>query len=526
MRLYVKITFALLVVLALFQIYTSYGSILIARIKPEQSEGTRVEVKTRGENLVFTIPTLQNESVSKSRANQGKPLSPEQKGSAMSPFPEQKNASLPLKSEAGVVPFPTRNDQYRANPTLAPASKLSNAQWKDATRGPHLPPSIPQDSDQNSVLQSFLKSSNYTVFQQVLNQLSDATSLTGDPTASPEKSGSGNKQGGTVAQQSGALLLSSVPGKVKLPIVKSSTVGDNLPPCPDKPPNLVGLRLPTTTPQQLTDLEQRFSFLGPGGDYHPKECRPRQRVAVIIPYRNRWGHLLVLLNNLVPFLIRQQVSFTVFVIEQEPPSTFNRALLLNIGVLEASLRDLYTCFIFHDVDLIPLHDLNLYRCGEQPKHFAVGINKFKYALPYAGYFGGVAGLSREQVEKINGNSNLYFGWGGEDDELLYRVQARGMKVVRYPGKIGRYDMFKHNRDHGNAPNPVRFKLLQSTAMRMDQDGLNSLQYNVTSVGVHPLYTWIRIALDPKQYVLKSPVYVRKLLAKSLRLSAMVPMTEK
>lgn len=29
-------------------------------------------------------------------------------------------------------------------------------------------------------------------------------------------------------------------------------------------------------------------------------------------------------------------------------------------------------------------------------------------------------MSREQLEKVNGNSNLYFGWGGEDDDLYFR----------------------------------------------------------------------------------------------------------
>ena len=63
---------------------------------------------------------------------------------------------------------------------------------------------------------------------------------------------------------------------------------------------------------------------------------------------------------------------------QEPPSTFNRAMLLNIGVVEASLRDVYSCFIFHDVDLIPLSDKLLYRCRPNPIHFAAAINKFGF----------------------------------------------------------------------------------------------------------------------------------------------------
>lgn len=41
-------------------------------------------------------------------------------------------------------------------------------------------------------------------------------------------------------------------------------------------------------------------------------------------------------------------------------------------------------------------------------------------LPYAGYFGGVSGLSKSQFLKINGFPNEYWGWGGEDDDIFNR----------------------------------------------------------------------------------------------------------
>lgn len=59
--------------------------------------------------------------------------------------------------------------------------------------------------------------------------------------------------------------------------------------------------------------------------------------------------------------------------------TFNRAKLLNVGFLEA-LRDneSYDCFIFSDVDLVPMDDRNLYHCYDQPRHFAVAMDKFGF----------------------------------------------------------------------------------------------------------------------------------------------------
>lgn len=57
---------------------------------------------------------------------------------------------------------------------------------------------------------------------------------------------------------------------------------------------------------------------------------------------------------------------------------FNRAMLFNVGFLEAlKLRD-FDCFIFHDVDLIPEDDRNFYTCPEQPRHMSVAVDVFQY----------------------------------------------------------------------------------------------------------------------------------------------------
>lgn len=43
-----------------------------------------------------------------------------------------------------------------------------------------------------------------------------------------------------------------------------------------------------------------------------------------------------------------------------------------------------------------------------------------FRLPYPTNFGGVTAVTKEQFEAINGFSNIFYGWGGEDDDLYNR----------------------------------------------------------------------------------------------------------
>lgn len=149
--------------------------------------------------------------------------------------------------------------------------------------------------------------------------------------------------------------------------------------CPESPPDLIGPLEANLSQDTIADVENRFKqYLLPGGWYRPNECNAKDRVAIIIPFRDREEHLPVLLKNLHPMLMRQQVNYGIFVVEETKADPFNRASLMNVGFLEANKLDNWDCFIFHDVDLIPLDDRNLYRCPEQPRHMSVSIDVFDY----------------------------------------------------------------------------------------------------------------------------------------------------
>lgn len=152
-----------------------------------------------------------------------------------------------------------------------------------------------------------------------------------------------------------------------------STFGINM--CPPTPPNLNGPLTVDTEFETLSSVEKKLeSSLLPGGWFKPKECNPKDRVAIVIPYRDRPNHLPVFLKNIHPFLMKQQIEYGIFIVEQISDGLFNRAALMNVGFVEALKLNDWDCFIFHDIDLIPMDDRNLYTCPDQPRHMSVAVD--------------------------------------------------------------------------------------------------------------------------------------------------------
>lgn len=58
--------------------------------------------------------------------------------------------------------------------------------------------------------------------------------------------------------------------------------------------------------------------------------------------------------------------------------TFNKARIMNIAFVEALKQHSFQCFVFHDVDLVPEDDRNMYSCPMQPRHMSVAIDEMGY----------------------------------------------------------------------------------------------------------------------------------------------------
>jgi len=80
--------------------------------------------------------------------------------------------------------------------------------------------------------------------------------------------------------------------------------------------NAVGRNNVSLENTTLADLEMKHTELHLGGRWFPTSCTARQKIAIIVPFHDRQSHLTVLMNNLHSTLQRQQVDYTIFVVEQ------------------------------------------------------------------------------------------------------------------------------------------------------------------------------------------------------------------
>ena len=143
-----------------------------------------------------------------------------------------------------------------------------------------------------------------------------------------------------------------------------------------------------------------------------------KKLGVIVPYRERDEHLKIFRKEIKKALKAQGIDYNLIVIQQDNAKLFNRGMLLNIGYLYA--QELYKCdyVVFHDVDMIP-KDVD-YSYSDIPLHLATNFSSSKNNEVFDQYFGGVTMFPTEAFDKINGYSNKYWGWGFEDNELLFR----------------------------------------------------------------------------------------------------------
>lgn len=250
----------------------------------------------------------------------------------------------------------------------------------------------------------------------------------------------------------------------------------------------------TSTPLELADRP-------PIRPCRKKPERNRNRChAIIIPFRDRHSNLDYFIAYMGLYLTRffPRDSFSLYIVEQGDHEPFNRGFLFNVGFREAIRRIPSTrCVSIHDVDLIP-QDLVPYTNCTFPIQLGAELEHFGWDTPYPTYAGGVLSMHAQDWVTINGMSNDFEGWGGEDDELYERLLQRGLlkgtgdgnqTILRPPKGYGRYKHIE-NKTTTTAKNLVKkknpnykrnVKLVRQAKRgrkRWKSDGLSDLRYVV------------------------------------------------
>ncbi|XP_018024045.1 beta-1,4-N-acetylgalactosaminyltransferase bre-4 [Hyalella azteca] len=87
-------------------------------------------------------------------------------------------------------------------------------------------------------------------------------------------------------------------------------------------------------------------------------------------------------------------------------------------------------------------------------------------------------MTPRHVHEVNGWSNRYWGWGGEDDDMWRRVALHDLPVWRWPAAVARYTMLGHPAPPG--VNKRSYELLKELGPYHRRDGLNSLHYSLVN----------------------------------------------
>lgn len=221
-----------------------------------------------------------------------------------------------------------------------------------------------------------------------------------------------------------------------------------------------------------------------------------QKMAVVIPYRNREEHLRKFLKTFSEFMKNQSpfIPYEIFVIEQDDNKPFNRGMLNNIGF--DLNKEKFDYFCFHDVDMLPVQAN--YAFPNIPTHLAAEVSQFGEwegkGLAYEYFFGGVVLFNKKDFIQVNGFSNDYRGYGCEDDDLLFRVSKAGLKWTRRDGLFkslphppsGKTPEHETNKKH-------LLNVLQSE--KPDPSGLSNLSYKIVKQSHLPGYTHYVVTLQ-------------------------------
>lgn len=212
-----------------------------------------------------------------------------------------------------------------------------------------------------------------------------------------------------------------------------------------------------------------------------------QRLVFVVPYRattqpEREAQLRRFLSD-----VHAKVPGSLLMVAEQCDDSrkFNRGALFN-----AAVRELPRAFdvsvmssdvlCFHDVDMIP--EEALFRAYTAPLP-AQTVRHVGAVARYRGlgsaYLGGIVMIRASDYVAVNGHSNSFWGWGGEDDEFHRRLKARKFTIERVAGEIEDMEGFVQHADktaHNAVSKNAGRNKRRGTKQYKSNPGLLELEY--------------------------------------------------
>lgn len=153
----------------------------------------------------------------------------------------------------------------------------------------------------------------------------------------------------------------------------------------------------------------------------PKTIKTNDLLYIIIPYRNREAQLEKYVKHMKPYLANLGIPNKIIVVNQNDEDNFRLALLINIGVKYVMGNDKGKNYYFckNDLDSIPIKLNNYYRPQQGVIHNLYG---------YYDCLSNCYTFNPGDFLKMNGLSNSFERWGGEDTDALGRALRNDILV--------------------------------------------------------------------------------------------------
>ncbi|KAL3926488.1 MAG: hypothetical protein SGPRY_003274 [Prymnesium sp.] len=228
------------------------------------------------------------------------------------------------------------------------------------------------------------------------------------------------------------------------------------------------------------------------------------RLLVVVPYRGDLASpsLEQLCSRLPVHLDRHNFKFVLLLVNQTDQHPFNRGMLVNVaftamkqGLIRTlgkkNRSDWFTYMAIQDVDRFPVQSNHSCEIFTSTYYSDPGL--IPRVLHPMSYTGGVLLVRTSVFHSLNGFSNMFWGWGHEDNELYLRFRQCGLRPSRAPeieSCMQHIDCTECRNAKGDASMrslreetrliAIVQQRIRDKRLHIDEDGLSNVEFDVTS----------------------------------------------